>query len=520
MKSQKGFAPIIAIVLVVTAILAGVGGIAYYKGTQKNIASNAPVAGEETQKRPPTETNIPALPAKAPEVSGAPQQTTKENIPQKSVPPSPTAAPPEKSAQPSAPAKVCSSKFTDTSPDNLKIFDAHVHTTKDYGLDLVIPEMDKAGVNTANLYPEGGNDDSTALSYMTQYPGRFSAFVSFPDNQQFQWYKGGQQFINHVKDLLNTGKFDGLGEINLRYYNSGSYTPPPTIYVPPDTPIMLQVVDLSATYHVPVSFHFVPDDPAENAVLDRMLSYNKNATFIWAHLGFNNMPLNANTLNSYLLRYPNLYFDTAGIQNMMNDPGKLNSNWGVLVNQTSGRLNTQWEQFFETWNSRILWGSDAGGGNDPKRWFNYSSNTAEGAPPDAVGRWRSALVTLDHNSVRNIFSANAKTVILKEARQPYSYSVASNGQCFSVSIRSNSSVSALAFNQTTGTVTFKTADSNGTTASVVVSIPVGLLTGTFTVQVNGQNAQFGETSDSTNTDINIKYDGGINTIAITATPRH
>ncbi|VVB67668.1 Amidohydrolase [Candidatus Norongarragalina meridionalis] len=414
----------------------------------------------------------------------------------------------------SAPDNVCTPKFTDTSPGNLKIFDAHVHVTSDYTSDFVISEMDQAGVSMALLYPD---NDARSLNYIAQYPGRFSTFVAFPDNPP--WLDGGQQFIDHVKTQLDTGRFTGIGEINLRYYNGASYTPPPDIYVQPDTPLMLQVVNLSAIYRVPISFHFVPDDPVANAALERMFSYNENATFIWSHLGFNNMPLNADTLDYYLMRYPNLYLDTAGIQNMMNDPGALNSNWrGVFVNQTDGRLNARWKEFFETWNSRILWATDAGGGNDPKRWFNYANNTVQDAPPNAVGRWRSALATLDSNAVRNVFSANARAVILKEARPAYDYSVASNGKCFPVTVNSNSSVSALDFDQATNTITFKTADSSGTTGSAAVSIPTGLLNGTFTVQVNGHNVQFGETISPAYANLRITYGGGVNLIAVTATP--
>jgi len=414
----------------------------------------------------------------------------------------------------SAPDGICAPPLTDTSPDNLKIFDSHVHVSSDYTSDLVISEMDAGGVSMANLYPDNEN---TGLDYIARYPSRFFTFAGFPGNGS--WVNKGQRFIDHLKSQLSTGRFKGLGEIDLRLTDKTfNYSLPPEIYVPPDSAAMLQVVDLSASYNVPISFHFVPDDPAANAALERMFSYNKKAILIWCHLGFNEMPLNASTLNSYLLRYPNLYLDTAGVQNMMGEPGEVSSNWrGALVNQSDGHLNAEWKEFFETWNSRILWGSDAGGGEGEVRWLNYANNTVKDFPPDAVGRWRSALANLDSNSARNIFVANAEAIILKKARPAYNYSVASNGQCFPISIRSNSSVSSLVFDQATGTIAFKTADSSETAGSAVVSIPTGLLNGAFRVQVNGQNVQFGEASSLAHTDISIGYGGGINTIAIKAT---
>ncbi len=415
----------------------------------------------------------------------------------------------------------CNPQLADTSMPDLALFDAHTHITPSYNAGFVVSEMNNAGVEIANLYPIAGDTDSTSQSFVAQYPGRFVTFVSLPDYpQNSQWLKDGEAYVSYVKAQLETGKFYGIGEVNLRYYDNASYTPPPAIYVPPDNELMLQIVNLSATYHVPISFHFVPDNSTDNVALQHMLSYNKNATFIWAHLGFNNMPLNISTLNDYLLRYPNLYLDTAGIQNMMNEPpGAPNSNWNIIVNQNSGRLNPAWQHFFDTWNSRILWGSDAGGGNDMRRWLNYANNAVQGVTGNAVGHWRHALAVLDQNAVHNIFSANAKFVLLKQARPAYNYSVASsNGQCTTVLVHSNSSISSLSFDVVANKLTFEAADSNGTSNYAVVSIPTSLIDGTFSVEVNGKNAPFTKTFNSTYNNIKVGYGGGIDTIAVMAMP--
>lgn len=262
----------------------------------------------------------------------------------------------------------------------------------------------------------------------------------------------------------------------------------------------------------------MPDNPAANAALERMLSSNKDATFIWAHLGFNNMPLNSATLNDYLLRYPNLYFDTAGMQNMQNPPPQPNSNWGVLVDESdNGRLHKEWKQFFETWNSRILFGSDAGGGrNGLERWLNYADNTVEDTVPDAVGHWRSLFSYTDQNTARNILIANARRLFLKERRIPHSYSVPSDGKCYPISISSDSSVSALTFNQTTRAITFTVADSIGTTGSATITIPTTVLNGNFTASVDGQSVKSQSTLDSTYATISLEYAGGIRLITISA----
>ena len=246
-----------------------------------------------------------------------------------------------------------------------------------------------------------------------------------------------------------------------------------------------------------------------------MLGHNKNAILIWAHLGFNNMELDSTTLNDYLLRYPNLYFDTAGIQNMQNPPPQPNSNWGVLVNQSdNGRLYEEWRKFFERWNSRILFGSDAGGGaNSLERWLNYSSNISSLATADAIGHWKSLLSYLDSNSARNILSANSRELFFKKQKPAYNYSVESDRKCYSISIRSESSISALTFNPNARAITFTAADSNGTTGNAVITIPTALGKN-FTASVDGQGVKSQITSNSTSTIVSLGYVGGIKLITL------
>lgn len=420
---------------------------------------------------------------------------------------------PNPPATPPAPDVSCTGP-ADTA--HMDIFDSHVHVPSTISASQMISEMNKAGVSVANLYA----DSASSLSAISKSPGRFITFVDTPDSPQASaWLKQGQAFFTSAETQLKTGKYYGIGEANLRYYGGNNYPPgTPDIYVAPDTPLWLQLVDLSAQYHVPTSFHFVPDDAVANVAFERMLSHNKNATLIWAHLGFNNLPLNSATLNDFLLRYPNLYFDTAGIQNMQNTPPQSNSNWALLADQANnGRLKEEWRKFFETWNSRILFATDAGGGsNGLERWLNYSGNVSNLAPSDAVGHWKSLFSTLDSNAARNILSGNSRELFLKEQKPVYSYSVASNGACYFISISSNSSISALTFNPTTKVITFTAADSNGTTGKAVITIPTSLAGGNFMASVDGQSVPSQLTSNSTNTTISLEYSGGIKTITLSA----
>ncbi|MFA6268772.1 MAG: amidohydrolase family protein [archaeon] len=398
----------------------------------------------------------------------------------------------------------------------LDIFDSHVHIMSKVSTSQIISEMDKAGVSMSLLYPIDGDDDSSSLEAISKYPGRFIAFVDTPDSPEpSTWLTQGQAFVRFAEAQLKTGKFYGIGETNLRYY-SGDIISPPTVYVPADNSVWLALVDLSAKYHVPISFHFVPDDSAANVAFEKMLSHNKDAILIWAHLGFNNMPLDSAKLNDFLLRYPNLYFDTAGIQNMQNPLPQSNSNWALLTSQSDkGQLKEEWRQFFQTWNSRILFGSDAGGGqNGLERWLNYSSNTSDGAPADAIGHWMRLFSNLEYSAARNILSGNARTLFLKEQKPPYDYLISSGDECHHILVSSASSVSALAFNQSTSVITFTVADSSETNGSAVITIPAMLAKGNFMAFVDGQSVSIKEESNSTNTIITVEYSGGIKTITL------
>jgi hypothetical protein len=408
--------------------------------------------------------------------------------------------------------------FTDT--EHMDMFDSHVHIMSDVGASQAITEMNKAGVSMALLYPIDGYDDSNSLAAMSQYPGRFAAFVDTPDSPEpATWFTQGQAFTAFADAQMRTGNFCGIGETNLRYYGSADVVPPPDIYVPPDDPLWLRLVDMAAQYHVPISFHFIPDDATANAALERMMSHNSGATLIWCHLGFNNMTLDSSALNDYLLRYPNLYFDTAGIQNMQNPPPQPNSNWAAIANQSDGRLNEEWRQFFETWNSRILFGSDAGGGpNGLERWLNYADNSVDGATPDAIGHWRILLSNIDQSAAYNIMSGNSRKLLMDEQRPPYRYLVPSDGKCYPITVSSASSVSGLRFDKGTRTVSFTVANSTGTTGSATITIPTALVRGNFTARIDGQSVQITEVSNSTYTTISLEYAGGIRTVALSASP--
>src|SRR3989344_1263839 len=153
-----------------------------------------------------------------------------------------------------------------------------------------------------------------------------------------------------------------------------------------------------------------------------------------------------------------------------------------------------------------------------ERWLNYADDSVKGAIPNAVGHWTRLLSNLDYNAARNILGSNSRALFLKEKIPPSDYVVSSGGKCYSISVSSDSSVSALTFNQSTRTITFTVAGSGGTTGNAMVTIPTTLVGGNFTASVDGQSVPIKEMSNSADTIITLEYAGGIRKVVLSASP--
>ena len=103
---------------------------------------------------------------------------------------------------------------------------------------------------------------------------------------------------------------------------------------------------------------------------------------------------------------------------------------------------------------------------------------------------------------------------MKTQKPAYNYSVAANGKCYTISVRSESSVSAMAFAPSTRAITFTVAGSNGTTGKAEITIPTALLAGNLTASVNGVSVKSQSTASLTGTTVSLEYAGGIRSITL------
>jgi hypothetical protein len=88
---------------------------------------------------------------------------------------------------------------------------------------------------------------------------------------------------------------------------------------------------------------------------------------------------------------------------------------------------------------------------------------------------------------------------------------------FDVNILSNSTVGQFEFSQPSKLIRFKVSGKDGTKGFVEVVIPIGLLSGQFTVQVDGRNVDFSRSTNTTHTIIRIDYGHSEKTITIIGT---
>jgi hypothetical protein len=92
-----------------------------------------------------------------------------------------------------------------------------------------------------------------------------------------------------------------------------------------------------------------------------------------------------------------------------------------------------------------------------------------------------------------------------------------NGMAYSVDTVSNSTITDLSFKETLKTLTFNVTGANGTMGFCRVTIPLSLMSGEWTVTVNGKSISYSATTYGNYTYIYFTYHHSTETIQITST---
>ncbi|HED03326.1 MAG TPA: hypothetical protein ENI60_00955 [Candidatus Fraserbacteria bacterium] len=115
--------------------------------------------------------------------------------------------------------------------------------------------------------------DQFVLAAYQRHPSRIIPMLAGFDPQD-------ESAVDYVKTQLETGPWQGIGELDLR-------NEPKQTTNPADHPVMMQIYQLAAQYHVPVLIHFDPcygiSCTGGMEEIRRALRANPETIFIWAH---------------------------------------------------------------------------------------------------------------------------------------------------------------------------------------------------------------------------------------------
>ena len=186
-----------------------------------------------------------------------------------------------------------------------------------------------------------------------------------------------KKFKERAEAILAAGAV-GFGEMAAEHFPSS--TPYETAL--PDHPLFLLLADIAAQHDVPISIHMeaVPQDMdlpgplksppnpprlhANIAAFERLLSHNRRAKIVWAHLGWDTTGYRTPELMRRLLEaHPNLFME------MKLDPVDTGKN-SPFTNGASGHIKPEWLKLFTDFQDRFVIGSDQHypQSSGPQRW--------------------------------------------------------------------------------------------------------------------------------------------------------
>jgi parallel beta-helix repeat protein len=156
-------------------------------------------------------------------------------------------------------------------------------------------------------------------------------------------------------------------------------------------------------------------------------------------------------------------------------------------------------------NSTNTW--DDGYPSGGNYWSDYRTSYPNAAEFDSSGIWNTSYVIDVNNTDRYPLMGPF-----------HAFGVGTwGGVAYSVDTVSNSTITNLSFNQPAKTLTFDVTGTNGTTGFSRVAIPKTLMSGSWTVIVNGAPVSYSTATDANYTYIYFTYHHSTKTVQITST---
>lgn len=223
------------------------------------------------------------------------------------------------------------------------LFDAHVHLN-DEKMQLAL--MDEYGVERAVVFWGRRSDNARVLEAVGKHPGRFVAFASVsPERGAYrrQWQRDDPAILAELDGLLASGRFKGIGEINVVHDASPGFT---ALDFSPASATMRGILALARKHRVPVMVHCEARAAAE---LSRLLAMFPDVAVIWAHGGYTGL----DEARRMLARHPNLYYELSA-RTWPRHPRS-----AAYTIAPDGVVAPAWLELIEAMPQRFLVGTDA-----------------------------------------------------------------------------------------------------------------------------------------------------------------
>ena len=206
-----------------------------------------------------------------------------------------------------------------------------------------VAQMNQAGITMIVAF---STMDLNALKY---HPELFIPSYQPITEKEHGFSPDDPRIVAELRRALEIG-FMGLGEMS---YRSSSARPPHNMSA--DNPAARQIVDLAAEKGAVINLHheigtkaFGPETIPE---FERLLDYNKNVKFVWAHTGYGRPA----PVAKLMAAHSNLYADLS-----TRTPGHPFSSYPGFIADRDGVISTEWKALFEKFPDRFMFGTDKG----------------------------------------------------------------------------------------------------------------------------------------------------------------
>ncbi len=280
------------------------------------------------------------------------------------------------------------------SAQTMPIIDLHFHADQVWNVQALVKLFDELGVAAAGNGARG--EDSIALKFAEQYPGRF---IPFGGNEPIRMFikRDGEraytlqnpevvEYLGRLEAALRNGQFKGIGELVVNSTHSRSDKPSK---YPADSPLMQRLWALSVTYGIPLSAHMDATDDSIGQ-MERLLASDRRGTWIWAHTGWS-ADSSPSLLRQLLQAHPNLFCELSGRESIRRKYR------GDPIDE-GGALKPTWKALLEEFPDRFVIGTDI----DPATLETYR---------EEVGYWRGILTQLSSTTAGKLAHENAERLL-------------------------------------------------------------------------------------------------------------